>query len=757
MWRNLGWSCLYVNGTGGQALGCGGEGGNGFTAQGGKGAGSKVSGIGTNTDIRSVGGDGGFGEKGNGGSGGPAKTIGNSSGLSEVIRATGGNGGDADRAISPDIYGGIGGKAIHIPNTASSLAKISYRGRNGTPEKIPNDPSNLTATIFSNTQINLSWTDNSENEIGFKVEQSIDFSSFRYVASVTAKSYSDTDLVPGIYQYRIYAYNLTKKSGYSNSTLTPLTGVAIKRNSDTYAEYGEPDNNFSAATIYWKIVIPQGLTITNVVLNTTGPSVKNPMGPGIISQNAGENKILWYQFPAAVGFNTLPLDPGTYNIQINVTLSNSNVMNSNIHNILVLRADLKIYNGGGDLDNGELAGSQGDAVLDDSERSEGAYLLLNWDDDNSTSILNDDGTWAQLPKPDIEETSVQNEDNLAKLVPSLNPMLTTGIIEFEVIGNDKIRFWNSMNKGTEIIFAGSKKTWDLSNIEQKTEFINLSQNGLWIEGVKQSGKEKDIEFFIRFKTSSVLTLSQDHVKATVVMINLGNVVYRDNIFWLTAPRGHSAIVYAFTVPCNKTNLLNDSNLSIIEVQKGNEDGVVGTNSLYTVTKLAGSPAKGCFTNMLNPPTFLQRLRIIKTAVKLIHKRQTDYPDFAANALEPVNWDGQLNTIVSLRCDGLIEVCYEMNGVSIWAMRRDPPLLPPTYNYNISEISDVFGYDAILGEWSLSPNGLPDNLEEHNDTDLVGWFDTFQPATQAGYVTLEDATTNFGKQNLCIPTGTKGGN
>jgi len=73
----------------------------------------------------------GFGEKGNGGKGGTAKTIGNSSGFSEVIRATGGNGGDADRAISPNINGGIDGKAIHIPNTTSSLAKISYRRRKG--------------------------------------------------------------------------------------------------------------------------------------------------------------------------------------------------------------------------------------------------------------------------------------------------------------------------------------------------------------------------------------------------------------------------------------------------------------------------------------------------------------------------------------------------------------------------------------------------------------------------------------------------
>src|ERR1043165_2284473 len=42
----------------------------------------------------------------------------------------------------------------------------------------PAAPTNLTATTFSTSQINLSWTDNANNENGFKVEQSTDGTTF---------------------------------------------------------------------------------------------------------------------------------------------------------------------------------------------------------------------------------------------------------------------------------------------------------------------------------------------------------------------------------------------------------------------------------------------------------------------------------------------------------------------------------------------------------------------------------------------------
>jgi len=72
----------------------------------------------------------------------------------------------------------------------------------------------------SSSQINLSWTDNSNNETGFKVERSKNNShSFSQIATVGANvaTYSDTGLSrASTYYYRVRAYNAGGNSAYSN-------------------------------------------------------------------------------------------------------------------------------------------------------------------------------------------------------------------------------------------------------------------------------------------------------------------------------------------------------------------------------------------------------------------------------------------------------------------------------------------------------------------------------------------------------------
>jgi len=60
-------------------------------------------------------------------------------------------------------------------------------------------PSLLTASAVSSTQINLSWTDNSNNEDGFKIYRSTDGSNFSQIATVgpNTTSYSNTGLLNG--------------------------------------------------------------------------------------------------------------------------------------------------------------------------------------------------------------------------------------------------------------------------------------------------------------------------------------------------------------------------------------------------------------------------------------------------------------------------------------------------------------------------------------------------------------------------------
>jgi Subtilase family/Fibronectin type III domain len=99
-------------------------------------------------------------------------------------------------------------------NTASATTQAAG--------SVPAAPSNLTATAASNSQINLSWTDNANNESGFRIERCQGFgcSNFAQIAEVGAgvTSYSNTGLNRiTFYSYRVRAFNSAGNSGYSNT------------------------------------------------------------------------------------------------------------------------------------------------------------------------------------------------------------------------------------------------------------------------------------------------------------------------------------------------------------------------------------------------------------------------------------------------------------------------------------------------------------------------------------------------------------
>ncbi|WP_036222887.1 fibronectin type III domain-containing protein [Mesoaciditoga lauensis] len=96
----------------------------------------------------------------------------------------------------------------------------------------PNEPSNLQITALSSTTATLVWTDNSNNENGFKIYRSLSLEGpFTQVATATinATSYTETGLdnSGNIYYYKIAAYDQRGNSDYSNIFSTnqgsPLT------------------------------------------------------------------------------------------------------------------------------------------------------------------------------------------------------------------------------------------------------------------------------------------------------------------------------------------------------------------------------------------------------------------------------------------------------------------------------------------------------------------------------------------------------
>jgi hypothetical protein len=156
----------------------------------------------------------------------------------------------------------------------------------------PAPPSNLTATAISGSQINLAWTDNSTNEIGFKIERSLEGILFLELATVggNVTTFSDSNLLPGItYYYRVRAYNGTGDSAYSNTAsattfllpppLAPPSNLTATAVSSSQINLAWTDNSSSetgfriARSTDGLVWLPIGTTAANVVsYNNTGLS-----------------------------------------------------------------------------------------------------------------------------------------------------------------------------------------------------------------------------------------------------------------------------------------------------------------------------------------------------------------------------------------------------------------------------------------------------------------------------------------------------
>jgi hypothetical protein len=86
----------------------------------------------------------------------------------------------------------------------------------------PAAPANLVATVIPPDQINLSWTDNSSNETGFRIERKDNKGAFLQIATVGSglTAFSNNGLLlDTAYCYRVCAYSAAGNSGYSNESL----------------------------------------------------------------------------------------------------------------------------------------------------------------------------------------------------------------------------------------------------------------------------------------------------------------------------------------------------------------------------------------------------------------------------------------------------------------------------------------------------------------------------------------------------------
>jgi titin len=157
------------------------------------------------------------------------------------------------------------------------------------PPPPPDAPSNLTAAAVSSSQIDLAWSDNSNNEDGFKIERctGAGCSNFAQIDQVGAGvvTYSDNGLSASTtYRYRVRAFNANGDSGYSNiaeaTTQAPpapapptnLTATAGRKGNSAWVDLSWTDNSDNETN--FDIERCTGATCTNfAALTSVGTNV----------------------------------------------------------------------------------------------------------------------------------------------------------------------------------------------------------------------------------------------------------------------------------------------------------------------------------------------------------------------------------------------------------------------------------------------------------------------------------------------------
>ncbi len=121
------------------------------------------------------------------------------------------------------------------------------------PQSVPDRPSNLTADAVSSMQIVLDWSDNSDNEDGFKIEHSLSGTSgWTQIATTAASSHAPPGLACDTTHYfRVRAYNSSGDSGYSNIASDKTFACAPPPSTDP----PDPPSNLTADAISQQQII----------------------------------------------------------------------------------------------------------------------------------------------------------------------------------------------------------------------------------------------------------------------------------------------------------------------------------------------------------------------------------------------------------------------------------------------------------------------------------------------------------------------
>jgi len=170
-----------------------------------------------------------------------------------------------DKKYTRNLGTGEGIELIFIINSISSI----------------NSPSDLTATLSNETEVELNWADNSDNELGFVIERKEGVESTEFIA-IDSVGANQTNYLDGSeknstsYVYRISAYNEDGVSEYSTTvSIDIIVGVGEDKNMTKEFKlnqnYPNPFNPSTTINFY----IKEKSEIKLEIYDLTGSLVKN--------------------------------------------------------------------------------------------------------------------------------------------------------------------------------------------------------------------------------------------------------------------------------------------------------------------------------------------------------------------------------------------------------------------------------------------------------------------------------------------------
>ena len=204
---------------------------------------------------------------------------------------------------------------------------------------IPMAPSNLVTTIISQSQINLSWSDNSNNEDGFYLDQATDasFSSSSNVVSSTlaanATAYSAIGLTASTtYYFRIRSFNSNGVSSNSNiasaTTLSILpaapSGLSASAVSFSQINLAWTDNANNESSFYLDRATDGGFS-SNLATVVLGPNTSSSIATGLSGNTTYYFRVRAYNSSgvsansnaaSATTLDTPPADPSGLNASV---------------------------------------------------------------------------------------------------------------------------------------------------------------------------------------------------------------------------------------------------------------------------------------------------------------------------------------------------------------------------------------------------------------------------------------------------------